>query len=224
MADLEVFRKAEERESQLIPIKKQEEPVDFFERVQEPGAKFLSENPHPKGEKAWKYASYWRKIIPDLHKAYSGICAYTCHWIPQDTGNATVDHFKPKDKYPQDAYLWDNYRLACGRMNARKNQHEDIPDPFTLKEGTFEISFPTLQVIPGQGLSLSDEKSIKKVIDKRLQLNDQLCIDARKNWLKKYIRQDDLSFLEENAPFLAYELKRQHLDDVNHLMWEEYHR
>src|SRR5260370_10805329 len=98
----------------LMPVKMQPEPPHFFEKVQKKGDKFRLENPHAKGN---NLKPYWRKIIPDLHSAYSGICAYTCHWIPYDTGSVTVEHFKPKEVYPQYAYCWDNYRLVCGRFN-----------------------------------------------------------------------------------------------------------
>lgn len=108
------------------------------------------------------------------------------------------------------------------KKDARKFNFEDVPDPFTLKEGTFEIHFPTFQVIPGRILSTQEINAIKKIIDVRLNLNDTICIDARRDWIKKYLKKGDMSFLEENAPFLAFELKRQQLDDINHPMWEEY--
>lgn len=100
MAHMAVFHHAKERESQLMPITIQAEPEGFFEKVHKPGHEFLVKNPHPKGDREWKKGAYWQKILTELYEAYSGICAYTCHWMPGDTSEITVDHFKPKSKYP----------------------------------------------------------------------------------------------------------------------------
>src|SRR5207253_3434773 len=79
----------------LMPVEMQAEPTHFFTAVQQRGEEFLAQTPHPK-EHEWRGRAYWRAIIPDLYDAYSGICAYTCHWTPYDTGWNTVEHFKPK--------------------------------------------------------------------------------------------------------------------------------
>jgi len=101
-----------------MPIKMQPEPAHFFERVQKRGEEFLKLHPDVKGN---LLKPYWRAIIPDLYNAYSGICAYTCHWTPYDTGWKTVEHFRPKELYPQEAYLWANYRFVCGTLNGGRH-------------------------------------------------------------------------------------------------------
>ncbi len=200
-------------------VQKQPEPPHFFEKVQKKGEEFLLQNPHAKGT---TLKPYWRAIIPDLYNAYSGICAYTCHWVSPDTGWPTVDHFKPKETYPQYAYHWDNYRFVCGAVNGRKGKYEDVLDPFTLEDGWFEMHFNSLQLIPGQLLMPIQAEKVLKTI-KRLKLNDWPCIQGRKNWLVPYLKEEyPISHLEEKAPFLAKELKRQELDDVNLARWEEY--
>jgi hypothetical protein len=95
------------------------------------GKHFLVQNPHPTGRQ-WRGHEYWTRIIPDLYDAYGGICAYSCHWTPYDTSWKTVEHFKPKSKYPEEAYCWANYRFVCGLLNGCKEDHEDILEPFTL--------------------------------------------------------------------------------------------
>lgn len=200
-------------------VEKQLEPPHFFEKVQGKGEKFLLQHPDAKGR---ELATYWREAIPDLHYAYSGICAYTCHWIPLDTGSATVDHFKPKEIYPQYAYYWDNYRLVCGILNGRKGKYEDVLDPFTLQDGWFEMDFDSLKLGPGLQLTATEAEKVDKTI-KRLKLNGWPCIEGRKHWLVPYLREKyDIEYLEEKAPFLARELKRQELDNVNLPRWEEY--
>jgi hypothetical protein len=200
-------------------VQKQPEPLHFFEKVQKKGEKFLLQYPDAKGK---DLKPYWRAVIPDLHHAYSGICAYTCHWIPFDTGSPTVNHFKPKEAYPKYAYQWDNYRLVCGMLNGRKSNYEDVLDPFTLQDGWFEMHFNSLQLMLGQQLMATEAEKVRTTI-KRLKLNDSMCIQGRKSWLVPYLKEKyPISHLEEKAPFLAKELKRQELDNANLPRWEEY--
>jgi hypothetical protein len=202
-----------------MPVEKQPEPKDFFKKVQEPGEKFLVQNPHPKGNQ-WRGHEYWVEIIPDLYDAYSGICAYSCHWTPYDTGWKTVEHFKPKSKYPQEAYHWDNYRFVCGALNGCKGNHEDVLDPFTVKDGWFVIEFSSLQLKSGQGLSENEAKSVKSTI-KRLKLNSEALIRGRRHWIIRYLRGYPFEYLAEHAPFLAKEMTRQNLVSREHPIWEE---
>jgi hypothetical protein len=205
----------------LIPVKLQPEPFNFYETVQCKGEAFLKNNPDAKGS---KLAPYWRDIIPELREAYSGICAYTCHKIHCGTGSNSVDHFKSKDSYPQDAYKWENYRLVCGTMNGRKGKYEDVLDPFTLQEGWFELRFPSLQVTPNKNIEKEAKIRVETTI-KRLKLNDYICIGGRKERLQPYLNAIyPFSYLRELAPFLASELKRQNLQDIHLPIWDTFKR
>ncbi len=60
---------------------------------------------------------------------------------------------------------------------------------------------------------------------KRLKLNDETCIRGRISWLKPYLLgKYDIDHLEERAPFLARELKRQNIANIDHAMWEDFKR
>lgn len=205
----------------MIPIEKQPEPPDFFDKVQKLGEEFLAQHPETRGS---KLPPYWRAVIPDLRKAYRGICAYTCHWIPPDTGWNTIDHFKPKERYPYYAYRWDNYRLVCGIVNGRKGTNENVLDPFTLQEGWFSMHFPSLQLITGKHLIAEAMKQVEQTI-KILKLNNSTCIHGRRAWLQPYLDEEyGITYLEGKAPFLASELKRQNLTDVNLPIWEHFRK
>jgi hypothetical protein len=195
----------------VIPVKLQPEPAHFFKKVQQPGHEFLRKTSNPT-TKDWNNHSYWTRILNDLYIAYSSICAYSCHWIPCDTGAKTVEHFKPKNKYPQDAYRWGNYRLVCSTLNGRKGDREDVLDPFTLLEGWFVIDFPSLLIHPSSDIAAEEAELVTKTI-RRLGLNDEgTCLQARINWIRDYITAPfPFSHLERRAPFLALELKRQNL-------------
>lgn len=204
----------------MIPVKKQPPPSDFVEKVENPGKKFLAEYPQPE-----KFRKYWRRIERELYEAYSGICAYSCTWIPRVTGARTVEHFKPMSKYPDEAYNWDNYRLVCSRLNGRKKDFEDVLDPFTLQDGWFVIDFPSLMIFPADHLSKEEVRQVEETV-KRLQLDkDEECIEDREKWLRDYIT-GEISFthLEKHAPFIAFELQRQELAERTHPMWAAYQK
>ncbi|WP_375742528.1 hypothetical protein NR800_26320 [Corallococcus interemptor] len=125
-----------------------------------------------------------------------------------------MDHLLPKSKWRALAYEWSNYRLACGRMNARKNDSEDVLDPFDVQDGWFALELSTLQVIPGPGLDAPIQQRVQDTID-RLDLNDDEFIAQRVEYFESYKSYCDdmrgIAFLKKHAPFLAKELIRQGL-------------
>jgi hypothetical protein len=190
----------------MIRITPVSEPAEFDDRVRVPGQRFLASV--LAGAKVdFTNREYWRRVLLDLHHLYDGICAYTCHWIPFDTGNDTVEHFIPKSTDPQLAYEWLNYRLVCGRLNGRKGVFQDVVDPFKVTKGMFYLHFPSLCVIAGKS-----QKTLADGTIERLQLNDNRCISMRQRYVEDYVDGEiTLSFVRSNAPFLAFELARQGL-------------
>jgi len=94
----------------------------------------------------------------------------------------------------------------------------DLP----VQDSWFIINFPSLQVKLGENLRKTEAESVIKTI-KRLKLNDETCIRGRRSWLEPYIMgKYDINYLEEKAPFLARELKRQNIADIHHAIWEDF--
>jgi len=194
----------------MIPVAPADEPDDFETEVRQPGVKFLGTVEVGKKPK-FKGKEFWRRSLLDLHKAYGGICSYTCHFIPFDTGADTVEHFRPKDLYPAQAYEWSNFRLVCARLNARKGIHEDVLDPFTIGDGTFVLDFPSLQILPADGLEPSVQARAESTIN-RLKLNDERTIKSRLRYVLD-LRNGMINFavVERDAPFIASEIARQNI-------------
>jgi hypothetical protein len=194
----------------MIRLHLQPEPQDFDTLVRVPGETFLKKHPNPT-TRQWKSRAYWRRILPDLHNAYKGICAYSCHWIPYDTGHDTVEHFQPKAVVPTQAYEWNNYRLVCGTLNGRKGT-DNVLDPFGIQDGWFILDFPSLLVKPGQNLTTSIRQEILQTIE-RLGLNDEgTCLRARARYVKCFCTGVfPFQHLIEEAPFIAREIQRQNL-------------
>jgi len=193
----------------MIPVKEQPEPENFEKFVRQPGKKFLEEVPNPT-KKQWDYHSYWTKYLIQMRAAYKAICAYSAHWISPDTGAATIDHFISKSKQPSLAYDWSNYRYTASRYNSRKLT-KSILDPFHLEANWFLLDFPSLQIKPNAELLPEQRQSVNDTIEV-LKLNEEISLEARQIWVMDYCEEKILfEYLEEKAPFIAYELKRQDL-------------
>jgi hypothetical protein len=209
----------------MIHVDVQPEPDDFEALVRAPGREFLEDFPNPT-QRQWNTHSYWRRILGSLHHLYRGICAFSCHWIPYDTGADTVEHFLPKRLHPNQAYEWLNYRLVCGTLNGRKGEFQDVLDPFEIEDGWFTIEFPSLLVKPASGLDEDLTASIRRTIH-RLRLNDEgTCLKSRAKFIELYCKQIvPFDYLELEAPFIAKELQRQNLTaDIRQVMlYDEEH-
>jgi hypothetical protein len=200
----------------MIPIKPQPEPDDFDKKVRKPGLAFLSKVPNPK-TKEWRH--YWRRSLRDLYDACNHICVYSAQWIPYDTSNPTVDHFIPKSVKPELAYEWDNFRLICSKMNSNKRIKEEIIDPFFLPADSFILNFPSMLIKPNPNL-LEPLKSRVFYTIKELKLNEEMWQLGRSDQLIKYCKKKySFDHLKENYPFIAYELERQGLVEVDKIAY-----
>ncbi len=187
----------------MIKVELQLKPADFDSKVKKPGQDFLSKVPRPRG-KQWKNKDFWCDVIPDMMTAYKSICAYSSLWIKPD--QPTIDHYVSRDENPKLAYEWSNFRLARWRINTSKRNHKDVLDPFTIGENWFELDFPTFGIKPNPKLDNSEKEAVAKTIE-RLKLDNNDYRDAREAWFNAF--KHDISKLEEKAPFIASEMKRQ---------------
>jgi hypothetical protein len=194
----------------MLPVAPKPEPTHFLGRVRVPGRRFLRAIPRPTARQ-WASHDYWTRVLTDLHAEYGQICAYSCHWIPCTDGRS-VEHFRPKSQRPSLAYEWPNFRLVFGVLNGCKGDREDLLDPFAIQPGWFAIQFPSLLVMPGPLASRRRLKQIRETII-GLHLNDDdKCLKDRLQYLRAYcVGSVTFQHLEDRAPFLAGELRRQNL-------------
>ena len=214
----------------MIPVTPAPEPTAFDSKVRQPGlraiAELAGEQPDPPrtaGQPyspvaasrdeipASKYPPYWREMLGDLMESYHRICAYLCLYIPRGTGAPSVDHAVAKSHRWDQIYEWSNYRLVCSLMNARKGAAACVLDPFEIEEGWFVLELVEFQVLPGDGLSDEITRAVANTIE-RLRLNDHELCKARAKYAEDYWNERiRLDYLERHAPFVARELRRQHL-------------
>lgn len=172
------------------------------------------------------FPDYWRHALDDLYEAYGRVCAYCCFHIHPITGAGSVDHFDPKSvpgegsaadddpnmipmaTHREAVYEWSNYRLASGRLNARKSDYQDVVDPFEVGDDWFEMEFVAFQLEPGSDLPDETRARVAATII-RLGLNDKGMREARESDFLDYTR-NDISFtkLERESPLVAREVIR----------------
>lgn len=195
----------------MIHVDARSEPDSFDDLVRQPGQKVLAQ-----GATA-VLKPYWRECIVDLRREYRNICAYLSMRIHPATAFATVDHFLPKVSHRAMTYEWSNFRLASAPMNTNKGDFLDVLDPFSVEDGWFQLNVASGEVHPAAELDAARQAEVQATI-RRLKLNDPTYRDARIDYLDRYYgvpqagkRRDPLpmSYLEEEAPFIASELKRQ---------------
>ena len=201
----------------MIPVARKLAPRGFNGKVFHKGRAWLRERglklsgPAPEG---LELKPFWRVCLGDLYRAYGGVCAYLCIFIEKIVGWPTVDHFVPKMKAIEHAYRWSNFRLACLEMNRRKQDYEDVLDPFTVPEETFHINLFNGMISPNQALRTRDPMLYQKAVDTiaRLGLDDEDCCRIRREYFTAYVqdptpvRQADL---QRRAPFVWREMARQ---------------
>jgi uncharacterized protein (TIGR02646 family) len=200
----------------MIPVQPQSEPADFDKKVRRPGHKWLFNRLYPQHPlnqpppTGTKFPSHWTKCLKELHGAYGGICAYLATYIRLSTGAASTDHFAPKSKAAGQAYEWDNYRLACLAMNARKNNFEDVLDPFTLPAGVFHLVLTTgrIKVDPSLANTPLEADALKTI--KRLNLDSAVNRQDRADLFFEYKNGDrSAALMERHHPFVWSEIVRQ---------------
>lgn len=90
------------------------------------------------------------EIKEALIESSSGKCAF-CECVPSEGGNVEVEHFKPKSKYPNFTFEWENLLPACRRCNGSKDDHdtdlEPIVNPYIQNPSDF-FFYDSLNIKP----------------------------------------------------------------------------
>ena len=195
----------------MIRVTPAPEYPNFDAEVRGPGAAFLATCPTPTSEQ-FRNKNFWSRAAKELHSAYSGICAYTAMYLPEQ---GSVDHFLPKSNHPQLAYEWANFRLASGRVNSSKGNQSDIIDPFQVENDWIYMDIPACLLKANPILDRSLKNRISGTINS-LRLNqDDNYVQERCNILIEYARSDiSGNFLQRRYPFLSKEVDRQGLDQA----------
>lgn len=202
----------------MIRVVASNPPPNYAMKVHIPGQAFLRRTPAPNA-KQWGRHSYWKEIHTDLWNLHSGVCMYCASWSPRRPNggrlsSTSVDHFVPKSVDASRAYEWANFRLARSRLNHRKDNFQDVIDPF-LAGPWFELRFSTFLIEPAAGLPLPTAARVQQTID-RLGLNsDEDYVKERISVIRLYsLGRIPFAGIVTKYPFIAQEIQRQNFDQT----------
>lgn len=132
-------------------------------------------------------------------------CSYCDGYPLGKMGRQTIEHFKPKSKFPDLAFQWDNLFICCDVCQTEKDEEFD---DLLLKPDMddydffryFQINFSTGEITPNPRAAEDDQQRAKKTI-KLLGLNNSGLPGYRRrdflhysSWQDKEYEIDDLSY------------------------------
>ena len=129
--------------------------------------------------------SKWRRFHPDLWNVFFGICGYC-----EQECKGEVEHFRPKSRFPERVYEWENWVLAChvcNNMKSGKWPAGGYVDPCAKSrtarpESYFDFDTTTGEILPTANLSAARRRKAERMIAD-LRLNEHHHLKARARWI-----------------------------------------
>ncbi len=113
----------------MIYVNRGSEPDGFSERAANWYERFKARRKQDPKLTPGKFWSRVRKEVRDdaqsLYEAFHGKCAY-CEAKMDHVSASQVEHYRPKKKFSEQMFDWQNWLLSCGRCNQKKWLH--FPD------------------------------------------------------------------------------------------------
>ena len=97
-----------------------------------------------KAEKRYKKTAI-QKALKDM---YGDLCCY-CESTVSDNSFGHIEHRKPKRKFPEYAFNWDNLHWVCWKCNNAKSDKWDTDNPILDPTADTEIIPTHLKIFPG---------------------------------------------------------------------------
>jgi len=129
--------------------------------------------------------SKWRGFHRDVWNVFFGICGYC-----EQECKGEVDHFRPKSRFPERVYEWENWVLAChvcNNMKGGKWPAGGYVDPCAKSrnarpEAYFDFDTTTGEILPMTNLSAGRRRKADRMIAD-LRLNEYHRLQERVWWL-----------------------------------------
>lgn len=130
--------------------------------------------------------SKWRDFHTNVSGAFFSLCGYC-----EETCKGEVDHFRPKSKFPELVYKWNNWILACHVCNQKKSDHwptVGYVDPCATSrvacaESYFAFDTKTGEILPKSKLASARGRKAHQMIED-LGLNAYHHLKRRAQWLR----------------------------------------
>lgn len=155
---------------------------------------------NPAANFRWYSNSCYQDIRAALLSMTQHHCAF-CDGFVGTEGRETVEHFRPKSVYPQEAFLWGNLFPCCDVcQSAKRERYDDLllkPDEETYRFAHFFIcNYGTGELQPAPEISTDDQRRAEKTVE-FYGLNSPLRKQARVRELKKFLAVGDELHIDE---------------------------
>ncbi|MCP5049737.1 MAG: hypothetical protein GY940_21390 [bacterium] len=199
-------------------IERTNSPGWLAEKWEEWGKEWKAKFDANKDEK-FSWRQYKKKDRKALVQALSAMtqahCSFCDAYHMGRRLKPTIEHFKPKYKFPLEAYKWENLFLACSLCQEKGDQFDEgllKPDEaYYSFDKYFDIDWLTGELIPNKDASREDRERAKVTIS-LYQLNDHDKPEDRLEELEKFELIEDYEI--NKLPYRFF-LKRGSLS-INH--------
>lgn len=110
-----------------------------------------------------------QQMVPILFGVTEWHCAY-CDGFPLRNNDETIDHFRPKSKYPLLAYAWENLFPVCSAcQSAKMEQFDELllkPDEEGFDfQNYFIVDYITFELLPNPKATEHNKLRAEKTIE-----------------------------------------------------------
>jgi uncharacterized protein (TIGR02646 family) len=176
----------------MIPFKRGENPLST-EEERTLGEWWNNEYLTKKSKAVWSWKGKGKIIGKALFDCHKDHCAYCdCHPLKDDKG-FEIDHFKPKKKFPLEAFTYLNLFPCCNECNKKMSGYSVLfvkPDEIGYKfEEFFRYDSFTGAILPNPSKSVENQKRAFETI-KTFKLNLGAKPGNRMKAIRKEIKSD----------------------------------
>ncbi|MFZ5915860.1 MAG: HNH endonuclease [Chloroflexota bacterium] len=166
----------------MIHVDRGPEPSDFSTRAAAWNQRFreaLRTDPQLTASQFWsRLRDQIRADAQVLYKAFHGKCAF-CEARMAQVSSPHIEHYRPKSRFPDLMFAWENWMLSCGRCNDTKwARFPDCDGQPCLVNPTTEDPDLHLDFLNDRVLAKTQrgERTIKLVGLDRSPLEDDRCL------------------------------------------------
>ena len=106
----------------MIKLERGERPKELTDEVCEELKKLYAED---RDKDVWNSTKIKKPLKEAMLDMSHGKCSYCESRLEIESKDATIDHFLPKSKNPDEVVNWENLFPSCLRCNRKKNDNED---------------------------------------------------------------------------------------------------
>ena len=211
----------------MIKLERGERPEELTDEVCEELKKLYAED---NDEDVWNSPKIKKPLKKAMLEMSHGKCSYCECRLEIESKDATIDHFLPKSKNPDEVVEWKNLFPACLRCNRKKNNHEEtIINPcenvpreylgirkanrFRFKAIDFEgIGKNTIDVInlnDIQRVMIPRMKEWESLEERLIEIED----DLKEVGFKKKYKNRLQKLMEDCLPDMSYSATKARIDE-----------